>query len=195
MEIKELKKKTRDDLKKIRKSIPESVKREEGHKVYEKLCALDEFQKEKLIYCFVSFGEEIDTLEFIEHCLYVAKKVAVPRVEGNKMEFYSISSIKELSPSNMGIPEPEGYSLHKVDHEKGIMIMPGLGFDRQMHRIGYGGGYFDKYIAGFADINDVFKVGVAFDEQIADHIESDSHDISPDMIITPSFSFRKKTDS
>lgn len=136
---------------------------------------------------FVSCRTEIDTEAVIGEVLarLPGIAVAVPRVEGNEMKFYRIRSVTELQLSPMGIPEPAGGS--SVVPESGILLVPGLVFDRRGNRAGYGAGYYDKYLAehGLTVQNHgVLKMGYAFSFQLISELESEEHDVPLDAVMT-----------
>ena len=88
----------------------------------------------------------------------------------------------DLQPGYQGILEPAEY-CPKVEATEGMMLSPGLAFDREGHRVGYGGGYYDRYLARFEG-SSLHLYAVAYDFQIVDQIEAEEHDISPHRIIT-----------
>jgi 5-formyltetrahydrofolate cyclo-ligase len=155
---------------------------------------LNEFAWEDIswFYPFVSYGTEVDTLKIIAHVLSHKMgghfvHVAVPRVEGQEMEFYEITSMEELKKGYQGILEPVA-SCKKVDATEGLMLLPGLAFDLSGHRAGYGGGYYDRYLGRRKEAN-LLTCGIAYDFQILDHIETEEFDICPQKIITPFHTF------
>lgn len=174
----------RQEMKKRRRIMPEAEKTEADGIIRGKL-------KQYLATCqqwilfYVSYGTEVDTRVLIGELLENKKEtihIAVPRVNGEEMEFYEISSLSDLSLGYMGILEPSGEVLAQV--EDAIMIMPGLVFDVNRNRIGYGGGYYDRYIAGhLSQIKQT--VALAYDFQVIEgNLQAASHDIKPDLIIT-----------
>lgn len=174
----------RQDMKKRRRIMPESEKIEADGIIRDKLKKhLDSFGQWILFY--VSYGTEVDTRVLIGELLENKKEtihIAVPKVNGDEMEFYEIKSLSDLSLGYMGILEPRGEVLAHV--EDAIMIMPGLVFDINRNRIGYGGGYYDRYISGhLSQIKET--VALAYDFQVIEgDLEVFSHDIKPDLIIT-----------
>ena len=97
------------------------------------------------------------------------------------MEFVAIHSIQELIPSAMQILEPTGGQI--VTANEGLMLMPGLAFDLQGNRVGYGAGYYDRYLEKY-DSSKLYKVAYAFDFQIVDHILAEEHDRRVDAVVT-----------
>lgn len=137
------------------------------------------YQDAETVYCYVSANRETDTWPFLAFSLAAGKKVAVPKVCGNHMEFFYIQSLEELKPGYHGIFEPVT-NIQAAD-EQALMVMPVVAFDKENHRLGYGGGYYDRYLAEHPKHP---KIGLAFDFQEVEAIPADSTDIAPDIIIT-----------
>lgn len=174
----------RDKMKKLRAGLSISEREEKDLLVYKNFMSLKILKETEWIYIFASYGTEVDTLKIIEVLLQSqGKKVALPRVSGKEMEFYEINSMEDLKPGYNGILEP--VSDTKVLTCNGIMVMPGLVFDTYHGRIGYGGGYYDRYLYKHKEDN-IFKVALAYDFQVlrTERIAMESHDICPDIIIT-----------
>lgn len=174
----------RDKMKKLRASLSIDERKKRDKLVHDNFMSLKILKETEYVYIFVSYGTEVDTLQIIETLLYSqGKKVAVPRVCGKEMEFYEISSIDSLKPGYNGILEP--VSDTPILKCNGIMVMPGLVFDIYNGRIGYGGGYYDRYLCRHKKDN-IFKVALAYDFQVlkTERIKMEAHDIRPDIIIT-----------
>lgn len=105
--------------------------------------------------------------------------MAVPKVEGKDMLFYRLTDFGQLKPGYFGIPEPEEGEI--VSWEDALMIMPGVAFDRSGHRVGYGGGFYDRFLEKHPGIK---RVAVAFDFQMFPAVPSEPTDISPEIIVT-----------
>ena len=151
------------------------------------LYRLDEYKNASCIFAYVSYNQEVRTRDLIEHALKDGKKVAVPKVYGDMMQFKYISSLNDLQPGYMGIPEPSG-DLECADNREDdvLMIMPGLAFDEIGNRVGYGKGYYDRYLAQHNKTM-YTKVALAYDFQIVDSIKADAFDVKTDILIgTPS---------
>lgn len=137
----------------------------------------------KEIFSYVSFNGEADTLQILRGALAQGKKAAVPKVEGKRrMSFYYIDSTEELNPGYMGIPEPAGEKERKaVPGEYSLFIMPGAAFDTTGARLGYGGGFYDTYLAEYPSAP---RAALAYSVQITEKIPSEAHDILVGLIIT-----------
>lgn len=177
--------KLRNEMKKLRADISDKERAEGNKSIYEKILSLEIVKNAEWIYSFVSYGTEVDTIKIINDILAAgSKKVAVPRVCGKEMEFYRISSVNDLVPGYQGILEPAGDN--PVGICDGVMLMPGLVFDISLGRIGYGGGYYDKYLEKHKSDN-ITKIAIAYDFQVLKEelsIDMDNHDVRPDMVIT-----------
>lgn len=146
------------------------------------LLSLPELQRASCVYPFVSCRTEIDTIEIIRYLLAEGKKkVGVPRVTGEQMEFVEIHSLDDLRPGAMNILEPVEDDI--MEAGEGFMLMPGLAFDRLGNRVGYGAGYYDRYLAQY-DTGHLYKVGYAFDFQVMDAATAEEHDRKVDCIVT-----------
>lgn len=147
--------------------------------ITEQVVQTEVYKKANTIYTYVSYNREVETREIMEQAWKDGKQVAVPRVEGDVMNFYLIQSLDELAPGCMGIPEPVT-NVPAMD-EAALMIMPGVAFDAKKNRIGYGGGYYDKYLEAHTGLG---RLAVAFEFQFMESVPTEPTDICPEMIIT-----------
>lgn len=138
------------------------------------------------LFCYVSFNQEVITRDIISKALTQGKKVAVPKIAGDEMNFFFIESLEELKPGILGILEPkaenEAIPLHS---EQNLVIVPGIAFDHSKNRIGYGKGYYDRYFKKQIGAK-MHKVALAFDFQILEQLPVDDYDEKVDQIITQS---------
>ena len=134
------------------------------------------------VFCYVSIDSEADTRAFLNACFRLKKDVAVPKCgQDGMMQFYAVHSLCELSPAApFGIPEPEG-DVIAVPTEKTLCVVPGLAFDRAGFRLGYGGGYYDRFLPSFPG----FSLGLCFDECLTDALPRGAHDVSLQAVLTP----------
>lgn len=107
--------------------------------------------------------------------------MAVPKVVGKDMVFYRLTDFSQLEPGYYGIPEPARGEI--VQWEDAMMIMPGVAFDRDNHRVGYGGGFYDRFLEKHPRIE---RVAVAFSFQILPQVPVEPTDIFPQIIVTES---------
>lgn len=145
-----------------------------------KIMECTEYAKASVVLAYIPIKGEVDVKPVINAALEEGKIVAVPGVSGKTMSFYQISSFDDLQPGYMGIPEPKEY-CPPVNCTGALMLMPGTAFDTSLHRCGYGGGFYDRFLEHRPQIK---KIAVAFDFQVYDEIPYDENDILPDMVIT-----------
>lgn len=144
------------------------------------------FWDAEYILLFVGCGSEINTTGLIQKALDAGKKVYLPKVFGTEMEFYEIFSFKDIMEGYKGIPEPKGdttcFIFQQEMAEKTLMIMPGVAFDPERNRIGYGKGFYDKYLARHPELQSK-TIAVGFQCQMVEHIPADERDIKPCQVI------------
>ena len=132
----------------------------------------------KVIGIYLSTPNEVETDGIIEELLKQGKVVAAPRIEDSELVFHKLESIKGIEYNKYHIREPL-FSSEVIDNIE-IMIVPGIAFDVSKNRIGYGKGYYDRYLSK----HECYKVGLAFDEHLHKEIPADSSDIKMDIVIT-----------
>ena len=168
--------KTKDQLrlffKQKRREISSFRKKEVQSLLIEKLYPKLEGYEQVL--SFASFGDEIDLWE-LNYLLTVENKLLLPRVEDTGLEIYEVKSINELVLSKVGILEPDPKICIPSSLEKTICaLIPGLGFDKNLHRLGYGNGDFDRWISKHPN---VFTIGIGFKEQFSEEdLPIEEHD-------------------
>ena len=133
----------------------------------------------KSVYGYMPYNQEVRTVPILQRALDDGKRVAVPKVYGDEMRFIYITGFDDLENSDMGIPEPVADSP-VADDPAALVLMPGLAFDQQGHRIGYGGGFYDKFLA--AEPNHP-TVALCYDFQMMPQLETDVFDIPVDLVL------------
>ncbi|MGO5051432.1 5-formyltetrahydrofolate cyclo-ligase [Lachnospiraceae bacterium LCP25S3_G4] len=140
------------------------------------------------ILCYIDAKQEVCTKRLIEKSLRLGKKVAVPRVSGSEMAFYYIQSYRELEPGYFGILEPNKHTpIASPPHA--LVIMPGVAFDFNCNRIGYGKGFYDKYLVKHENYR---RMALAFDIQCVEHVEADEFDIRPELVVTEGYIYEEE---
>lgn len=140
---------------------------------------LDLYQKARTIYGYLPYNQEVRTVPILEQALRDGKKVAVPKVYGDTMRFLYVTDLEAVSKGYCGIPEP--IDDEPVAQDKtALVLMPGLAFDSQGHRMGYGGGFYDKFLAEEPDHP---TVALCYDFQMLPQLETESHDIPVDRVL------------
>ena len=157
----------------------------------ERICGHQWFYRSDIILAFASYKSEIDTTLIIEEALRLGKQVYVPKVvaleEYSELVFYRIYSLDELQRGYKGIPEPvaiekERYQYDPEDAERTLVLMPGVVFDKMKNRIGYGKGFYDRFLADKEELQ--FRtIGVGFACQLVEELPAEEWDIKPYQVI------------
>lgn len=150
-----------------------------SRKIAETVTALPEYSNSQRILAYADYNHEVMTKYIIEAAWNDGKEVAVPKVVGQDMVFYKLTDFAQLEKGYFGIPEPARGEI--VQWEEALMIMPGVAFDRQNHRVGYGGGFYDRFLEKHPYIT---RVAVAFEFQMMSEVPVEPTDISPEIIVT-----------
>lgn len=141
------------------------------------------FEKAENLCTYMSFDGEVGTDGIIRRAFELGKRVWIPKISGKNMEFYELTKREHLVRNSYGILEPsgEGAAFKGQNLKKSLMIMPGVAFDRHRNRIGYGGGYYDRYLEERKELR---TIAVAFELQVVEELPTESTDIRPDVLIT-----------
>ena len=176
----------RKELLRKRDRIPPEVRKVKSRLIRERLLSLDEFKNASIIFFFASFRTEVDTTELIKTSLSAGKRAVLPKVKKDTQELllYEITDFAQLSPGYMNIPEPPVDERQMSINDVDLVIIPGAGFDISGSRIGFGGGYYDRLLAGLQ--KPVPVIAPAYEEQVVDSLPSEPHDIRVQMIVTDS---------
>jgi 5-formyltetrahydrofolate cyclo-ligase len=154
-----------------------------SREIHQQLFSLHSWQTAKTIAVTISNGREVDTTNIIERAWQDKKRIVVPKCDPktNTMEFRRIISFDQLERVFFGLLEPKVLETEKVSpHQIDLMIIPGICYDRSGYRIGYGGGYFDRYLTHYKNNT----LSLAFSTQIVDKVPTEPHDLPVSTIIT-----------
>ena len=207
----------------IRDAISAEDKAQYDASIREIVMGMEEYCDAEAILAYVSYRSEVDTTMLIRQALADGKYVFAPKVSGNEMEFWSISSLEDLREGYHGILEPvqsitfpdwirERRNIANIEIDidkvegcapegcKVMMWMPGAAFDRKRHRIGYGGGFYDRYLNRLLQRSEhsisldkastqpehfiLITAALAYSCQVLEQIPYEEHDMKPDMLIT-----------
>ena len=137
------------------------------------------YHKAKTIYGYLPYNQEVRTVPMLERALREGKRVAVPKVYGDEMKFIYMDDLSAVETGYAGIPEPIA-DEPVADDPTALVLMPGLAFDREGHRIGYGGGFYDKFLS--AEPNHP-TLALCYGFQMLDHLETEEFDIPVDCVL------------
>jgi len=153
--------------------------------IKDNLFAQPEFKSAEAVLFYAAFGSEVPTYSMIEESLEIGKMAILPitDIETNSLLLRRVHDLSSLKPSKYGIPEPELDTTEHFEMENiDLILVPGMVFDECGNRIGYGGGYYDRFLS---KINaSVPWVSIAFELQIVPLIPKEKHDLPVDKIIT-----------
>ncbi|CAB1245411.1 5-formyltetrahydrofolate cyclo-ligase [Clostridiaceae bacterium BL-3] len=174
----------RKKIKEKRDSMPEIKKRALDNIIFEKVLLSEEYRKAGNLFIFVSFGTEVDTHRIIKRALRDGKNVSVPKTISREkgMIAVKINHFNELKSGAYGILEPENINLRMDESTIDLCYIPGIAFDKEGGRIGYGGGYYDRFLK--MTRKDSKKIALAYSFQILDKVPREEHDIPIDNIIS-----------
>ena len=173
----------------LRRELPESVLNEKSKTITKKVINHPFYKQAELVFAYIDAKGEVMTEELIRHAWKQGKKVAVPKIHGEVMEFYLITSFEQLEYGCFGLMEPDDMCPKVIDiPENSMVLMPGVAFDRTGNRIGYGKGYYDKYFTKFPNLN---KIALSLDIQVVPEISAEPHDLKADCVITEENEWRK----
>lgn len=172
---------TRNEIKDRRMGLSAETVSSLSGRIAERLFATKWYQEASVVCLYLSIKKEVDTMPVIERAWADGKRVAAPRVDGEKMEFYFFSSLEELLAGAFHILEPCGSERCDTTAPGVLLLMPGVAFDEQCSRIGYGGGYYDRYLAE----HEISRTAaLAYECQIVKELAAMEFDKKPEMIIT-----------
>ena len=178
-----MKQEVRKKLLMLRKNLSKNEVLEKSEKIKYRLFKMSEFTQASTILFYVSYDNEVYTHEMIKESIANKKKVVVPFTDiANKRIVPSkLDNWDDLKPGAYNILEPKKEKVQEISvDELDLIIVPGVGFDRQGNRIGHGKGYYDKLLRNFKALT----IGLAFEFQVVENIPNEKHDISIDMIVT-----------
>jgi len=168
-----------------RDGLPAEARHQKSRIITERLLALPEFAGARSVFAYVSFRSEVETRDLIAHCLHKGVVVSVPLTlpAEHRLRPYAITDpSRDLAPGYCGIPEPL-QTLPLVDPASiEMVVVPGSVFDARGGRLGYGGGYYDRFLQGAAP--QALRIGLAFDLQVVTAVPLKSHDQQLDYLIT-----------
>lgn len=175
----------RKNLIKLRDEMPKERRKEKDSVIYERIINSDSYKSSKLLFVFVSYGSEVDTHKLIKHALGSGKRVCVPKVidKANGMKAVEIRCWSDLSESYRGILEPELKENHVIEEKNiDLVIAPGVAFDNNGGRLGYGGGFYDRFLLKLKE--ECHIIAICYKEQIVNELPIDEHDVKINCIIT-----------
>ena len=174
----------RGEILEKRKLLTEKEHNSYSNSIINSIYETDFYKNAKTIMCFISFGDEVDTHRFIKDSIARGKRIVVPITfpENRELKVSDLRSFDELEAGFYNILTPKEEYIRFIDpQEIDLVIVPGVVFDRSGYRVGYGGGYYDRFLA---KLPNVAKLAIAFHLQLIDEVPKEHFDIPVDYIHT-----------
>ena len=173
------KKELRSAIREKKRAMSEELILRKSNALKNKFLATDAYRQAAAIYGYLPYNQEVRTVPILEQALRDGKKVAVPKVYGDNMKFIYLDDLSRVAKGYAGIPEPIDDGP-VADDEGALVLMPGLAFDPQGHRIGYGGGFYDRFLEREPHHP---TVALCYDFQMFQKLETEEFDIPVDLVI------------
>lgn len=179
--LKTAKQEVRKQMKAQRRRLSSSYRAEADKRILANLEAEEVYQKCRTLFSYVSFGEEPETRTLILHALRAGKKVSVPHCQNDgRMEAFEITGLQDLKEGFHGILEPGSHCVRREPDYFDLCVIPCVACMREGVRLGYGGGYYDRYLPKTRG----FRVLLCHEKQVCQDLPTERHDCLMDMIIT-----------
>ena len=190
MTLSEEKRALRQRLRALEQSLSADYRERSGRAIVSALRRMDAYRGAECVCCFVGTGAEIDTRPLLEDALSAGKRVCVPLCTGRGvMEMRRISSLDDLTPGALGIPEPSADAPKVSPPEIDLLVIPCLACDRAGRRLGRGGGYYDRFLSDYRGAS----VLVCREALLQDSVPVEAHDIAPALVLSERGFYRDGT--
>ena len=174
----------RREARSTRDALPVSVRNAASDAICKHILASPLFARCQTLFCYAPIGSEVDLLEVAREALSLGKTVGFPICHVSEMEFYAVKTLAELCKTDaFGIPIPDPEASRRITPDASTLILlPGLAFDRSGNRIGYGRGYYDRYLQKAACLPTT--LGVTYAATLLEHVFAEDTDIPADCLVT-----------
>lgn len=173
------KKELRRQIREQKQAMSEDDIRRRSARLAELFVASPLYQQAKTVYGYLPYNQEVRTVPILEQAIRDGKRVAVPKVYGDTMRFIYMEDLSQVAVSSFGIPEP--VTDEPVAEDKtALVLMPGVAFTRQGDRIGYGGGFYDRFLAEEPDHP---TLALCYDFQMVKSLPTEEYDIPVDCVL------------
>ena len=173
------KKELRDYIRKFKRAMTNEEIETKSEKLGQLFRDSELYKQAKSIYGYLPYNQEVRTTPMLEQAILDGKRVAVPKVVGDTMVFVWMDDLSAVEKGYSGIPEPVN-TTPVADDPTALVLMPGLAFDPQGHRCGYGGGFYDKFLASEPEHP---TLALCYDFQVLPHLETEKFDIPVDCVL------------
>ena len=169
----------RNKIKALKKAMTQDQIEEKSQALGRLFLASDAYKNARTIYGYLPYNQEVRTTAMLQKALEDGKRVAVPKCYGDEMRFIYLDDLSKVEKGYCNIPEPiEDGPI--AEDPTALVLMPGLAFDPQGHRMGYGGGFYDKFLAAEPGHP---TLALCYDFQMLEHLATEDHDIPVDTVL------------
>lgn len=183
----EEKKKLRKRILALRDAMPAEEREEKSRRIMETLVSMPVYRETDTVLTYINYRSEVKTTDLVNKALWDGKRVFAPKVSGETMEFYQLAGMGDLQEGYKGIREPASGRRFDAESDTGhtLMLMPGAVFDGKCRRIGYGKGFYDRYLMRLSEMGIfVSMLALCFECQVLPEIPFEAHDVRPQMVLT-----------
>ena len=176
---KEEKNQLRDWIRKHKRAMTIEEIEERSAKLVELFLASEAYKNAKTVYGYLPYNQEVRTTRAMEQVLKDGKGLALPKIYGDRMDFIVVTDLSQVAKGYCGIPEPIHDEPLATD-ETALVLMPGMAFDAEGHRMGYGGGFYDKFLEREPNHP---TLALCYEFQLLPHLDTEAHDIPVDAVL------------
>jgi len=169
----------RKQIREQKRAMTEAQIEEKSAALSRQFLACEAYANAKTVYGYLPYNQEVRTVSILARALQDGKQVAVPKVYGDTMRFILLEDLNAVEKGYSGIPEPIADGPVAND-PYALVLMPGLAFDPKGNRMGYGGGFYDKFLEAEPHHS---TVALCYDFQMLDHLDTEDHDIPVDLVL------------
>ncbi len=172
-----------------RDQISSTQKENLDEEIFKKFIKSTFYKNAKTIFIFVSFGSEVNTHKIIEQAISDGKNICVPKINSKEkgMEVFKIEGMADLKEGYYGVLEPFVDRSKVAEEEIDLVVVPGIGFDINGYRLGYGGGFYDKFFNNMK--KEVPKIALGYNVQMVDEVTTEEHDERVNGLITETHTY------
>lgn len=169
----------RKQIREQKRAMTEEQIVSKSEKLGELFLASEAYRQAKTIYGYLPYNQEVRTVAMLEQAIADGKRVAVPKCYGEEMRFIYLDDLSKVEKGYCGIPEPvEDGPV--ADDKTALVLMPGLAFTKEGLRMGYGGGFYDKFLAAEPEHP---TLALCYDFQMVEHIPTEDYDIPVNTVL------------
>lgn len=169
----------RAHIRQQKRAMTEEQIQQASHRLGVLFAASEAYHQAKTIYGYLPYNQEVRTTQMLQKALDDGKRVAVPKCYGDEMRFIYLDDLSQVEKGYCGIPEPIADGPI-ADDKTALVLMPGLAFTKEGARMGYGGGFYDKFLAAEPHHP---TLALCYDFQMVEHLDTEAHDIPVDTVI------------